>query len=57
MDTGKGVAGWSVFMGMVSAGVTFLLTDGNMKWVLLAFVFAVAITAILGPTFVTFLDD
>jgi len=50
-------AGWSAFMGMMSAGVTFLVTNGDMKWVLLAFLFATVLTAVFGPTFVAFLND
>lgn len=51
---GKSVAGWSLLMGAISAGVTFIDTDGDMRLVLIAFVVSAIVTAILGPSLMLF---
>ena len=42
-------------MGALSAGATYLLTGGNMTYTWAAFIVAAIITALVGPSIVTFL--
>lgn len=46
--------GWSGLMGALSAGLTFIGTDGDMVLVFWAFVLAAVLTALIGPSIVGF---